>query len=587
MGLTSLSVEFNRSVKNEVLSYYGANYSNNYRLVEAGTDGVIQSSAACSYGVSSQDVTVPLNSASFAANSSTRVILGVNNGAPLTGGYYRLFVCSTIEDLAGNRLNSGQEEAISFHVNILNVLSGSSMPQQNAVLKSRPVQLQVAFNKDVWGDGSSGAANNPFNYLLVGAGADSVIQTNSCVTGANAQDTVYPVNAATYTNNGGAGPFVATLAINGGVPLPAGKYQLLVCRSIKGIDGRYLYDGNLDSPLSFSVFPLVVSTSGSTPQNAQVLRTSPTVQVAFNYLPKTDASSTAANNAGNYLLVGAGVDGEIQTASCAGGVDGQDVSIAVNSAIYSSFSYQQYKFSLGVNDATPLPDGKYRLYVCSTVETSDGYRLNDGAFDTVIDFSIVSLGVVMGGQTSPLNNAAYDIGPGALTVEFNSTTMSSYWSTSPGAAVNYLLVGAGADGVFQTTSCASGASGQDVSIPINKVDTVTSYSVYRLTVNGGAALPQGQYRLLVCSTIQEQGGARLNRGLYDTPITFSVSLPVVLQDGSTVPQEGSMLQSGAVGLRVAFNRDMKRDASISAANARRTTCWWHRGRMEVSRRIRV
>jgi LPXTG-site transpeptidase (sortase) family protein len=93
------------------------------------------------------------------------------------------------------------------------------------------------------------------NYLLVEAGVNTTFDTVSCLGGVVADDTVITVNTATYTNNGGSGPFVATLDINGGIALPVGTYQLYVCgtTSIENLVNLELNDGLADTIIQFTV----------------------------------------------------------------------------------------------------------------------------------------------------------------------------------------------------------------------------------------------------------------------------------------------------------------------------------------------
>jgi LPXTG-site transpeptidase (sortase) family protein len=62
------------------------------------------------------------------------------------------------------------------------------------------------------------------------------------------------VNSVSYSNNGGAGPFLATLNINNGGYLPLGTYRLFICgtSSIYDPAGNRLNNG-LDSVLNFTV----------------------------------------------------------------------------------------------------------------------------------------------------------------------------------------------------------------------------------------------------------------------------------------------------------------------------------------------
>ena len=125
-------------------------------------------------------------------------------------------------------------------------------PDDGAVLKTGPTQLMVAFNKDVVHDGSSAAADNPINYLLVEQGANQSIDRSSCIGGKAGDDTQYNIISATYDNNGGSGPFKSLL--NLAAPLPVGTYRLFACgtTSIQDAFGSKI-NGGFDTRVNFRV----------------------------------------------------------------------------------------------------------------------------------------------------------------------------------------------------------------------------------------------------------------------------------------------------------------------------------------------
>jgi LPXTG-site transpeptidase (sortase) family protein len=86
---------------------------------------------------------------------------------------------------------------------------------------------------------------------------------------------------------------------------------------------------------------------------------------------------------------------------------------------------------------------------------------------------------------------------------------------------NYLLVEAGNNATFETTTCLLGQAGDDVRVAIGSV-TYDSAS-YTAVVNT-AVLPSGSYQLLVCGTASIQGltGNVLNNGLSDSQTRFTV-----------------------------------------------------------------
>jgi LPXTG-site transpeptidase (sortase) family protein len=131
----------------------------------------------------------------------------------------------------------------------------ASTPVNNGKVTTGPTQLIVRFSEDVKNDGSAGAANTTANYLLVENGANTTFETLTCSGNVMPDDTQITINSIAYTNNGGNGPFVATLNINGGVALPAGKYRLFVCgtTSIEDLAGNELNNGLSDAIVSFTV----------------------------------------------------------------------------------------------------------------------------------------------------------------------------------------------------------------------------------------------------------------------------------------------------------------------------------------------
>jgi len=135
----------------------------------------------------------------------------------------------------------------------------STTPADLEVLSNGPTSIEVNFSEDMLHDGSGGSANFNGNYLLVGAGDDGIFQTASCAGGVSQFDQQITINSASYSNNGGSGPFVATLGINVGVPLPVGFYRLFVCgsTSIRNLAGTAINLG-VDSVISFTVAQLAI-----------------------------------------------------------------------------------------------------------------------------------------------------------------------------------------------------------------------------------------------------------------------------------------------------------------------------------------
>ncbi|MGD8456138.1 MAG: sortase [Anaerolineales bacterium] len=98
-------------------------------------------------------------------------------------------------------------------------------------------EIEVEFNKDVNNPGSSDpdGVTNPANYLLIQTGTDEVYDTTAC-NSVSGSDVVIPTGPVTYDNNGGAGPYIATVTVNNGSKLPVGEYRLFVCGSTSIVD---------------------------------------------------------------------------------------------------------------------------------------------------------------------------------------------------------------------------------------------------------------------------------------------------------------------------------------------------------------
>jgi LPXTG-site transpeptidase (sortase) family protein len=233
--------------------------------------GVNGNAGGCPAGASDVVPTVALNSI---INNS----LSNNGGPTLT---LAIFTGSPALDAAGNGNCPSTDQrgvprpqngicdigAFEFGASLPPVVTNVSLPGPIPLLESQSIaigitQIIVRFDQDVTSGGGATAADNPSNYLLVRA-AGNGFQTRSCAGGVTGADVNISIDSATYTNNGGSGPFEATLNINGGNPLPAGMYNLFVCgtTSITNIMGEELNGGWIDFDQGFSVVTQQVPTA--------------------------------------------------------------------------------------------------------------------------------------------------------------------------------------------------------------------------------------------------------------------------------------------------------------------------------------
>jgi LPXTG-site transpeptidase (sortase) family protein len=156
------------------------------------------------------------------------------------------------------------------------IIGANTFPANWAVLTSGPTQIKVEFNQDAKSGGGAQGADYTGNYLLVEAGANGFFNTQSCAVpgGGNAtvDDSKVTINSAAYD---GSDPFIVTLGINGGVPLPVGRYRLFICgtATIQNTADAELNEGVFDSILSFTVRAL--PDTGYSPGRVTVLPQQP------------------------------------------------------------------------------------------------------------------------------------------------------------------------------------------------------------------------------------------------------------------------------------------------------------------------
>ena len=206
----------------------------------------------------------------FADNGDGTAIL---SGQPLsgTGGSYDLVITATngiLPDAIMNfTLNVSRGPTIL--TNGLGTLqdTGDGHLDEGEVVSVGVTQFLVNFSKDVndpAGNTDPDDVTNPANYMLLGNNGDG-IQTNSCASGVTGNDTVIPIGSITYNNNGGAGPFLALLNVNGGQPLADGNYRLIICgtTSIRDLAGIPLAgDGTLEGTDFIRNFVVLIATGG-------------------------------------------------------------------------------------------------------------------------------------------------------------------------------------------------------------------------------------------------------------------------------------------------------------------------------------
>jgi len=121
-------------------------------------------------------------------------------------------------------------------------------PHDKQYLHESLNHLSVQFSKDVLHDGSSKAADNSENYLLLKPGLSNLLTTNGCEK-VNFDESI-AIGEIVYD----ASTFTADLPVNGGVDLPNGTYRLIICGThpITDLDGNPVNYG-LDTIITFTI----------------------------------------------------------------------------------------------------------------------------------------------------------------------------------------------------------------------------------------------------------------------------------------------------------------------------------------------
>lgn len=131
----------------------------------------------------------------------------------------------------------------------------------------------------------------------------------------------------------------------------------------------------------------------------------------------------------------------------------------------------------------------------------------------------------------------YTTGPDTFNVVFSEEVFDPIDNTNPEDVTNpanFLIVEAGIDKVFNTTSCVGGLAGDDTQATIT--DIIYNAGLFTATVNINGSLPTGTYRLFVCGTtsISDLAFNTLNGGT-DFTFDFTVGTRTTTTPQTTLP----------------------------------------------------
>ncbi len=161
----------------------------NYRLYKAGINGSFDT-ASCAVSVQGDDVVIPINS----INASYEMFININNGNPLSDGYYRFMMCGNLYETTYSRQLDGNNDGISGDDYVQDFYVGQ-------FASSDTPQTGTTFTVNVTTDSADGVCGTTHCSLR-----EAIIAAN-----ANADETTIMLPAGTYNLSiAGAGEDAAT-----------------------------------------------------------------------------------------------------------------------------------------------------------------------------------------------------------------------------------------------------------------------------------------------------------------------------------------------------------------------------------------
>ena len=178
------------------------------------------------------------------------------------------------------------------------------------------------------------------------------------------------------------------------------------------------------------------------------------------------------------------------------------------------------------------------------------------AVDETYTFDHVFPEVSLAGDALPGVTLTFITGPTEITIEFSEEVLADGSENAANNTENYLLFSSGANGVYDTLSCAQeelGNTGDDTFLPVGPAvyddnDGNGPFNV-TLTLNDGTPLPLGEYKLFVCGTtsITDPSGNELNDGESDAFVILEVIEPEKLPETGFTPSINTILPSQPIG----------------------------------------
>jgi len=310
----------------------------------------------------------------------------------------------------------------------------------------------------------------------------------------------------TFTDNGNG---TAGLA---GTPTGAGATYLLTLTAANGVlpDATQSFTLTVEGPPGVTLVNSVADTGdGALTEGEHTPVAITQLVVTFNKL----MNAAMVTDPANYSLQSGAGDG------------------IIDSVVYDPIAGTA---TLGLNGAVALPDGAYTLTVKGNLQDTLGAPIgSDFVLHFVVDSvpplasTILTKGNVVIAEGAVLNESFAQV-----QVQFSEDVSNP---TGDGGAddvtnpANYLLFQTGADGTFETGSCVIGIASTDKPVATGPVVYTNNNGAGPfkaiVTLNNGAPLANGKYRLMLCgsTSIVDLAGNALGGG-QDVARTFSVAV---------------------------------------------------------------
>lgn len=159
--------------------------------------------------------------------------------------------------------------------------------------------------------------------------------------------------------------------------------------------------------------------------------------------------------------------------------------------------------------SNPLVSGTWYFHVCAA-----DYAGNPGPVATLGPFLLDHEGAQVTAVGSVADSGDGQVAAGELLVTGPTQLLLEFTEPlDPLAAedeASYLVVGAGANGILETSGCLAGPGGDDVAVPVDLATFSSAPAFSALRLDGRRALPLGGYRSFGCSALEDLAGNALD-----------------------------------------------------------------------------